>query len=1232
MKKIIGIFLMLFVCLSSYATDFTGVKIYINPGHGGYNGANDRNIATINFALGDTLGFWESWSNLQKGLALRDMLQVANATVYMSRTQNRDEDDRLLSEIAEEANANGVDAFLSIHSNALATNTGTNYLLLLFHGYDTAPTVAASLPMAQAAWTRLIDNGLTVWTNYATTTNIRGDYSFYGNTSGLGVLRPLTVPGFLSEGSFHDYQPETHRLLNQDYRKLEATNFYKYFCDYFQRDLPATGVIAGFVKGKDQTFSNSKFTYKSGTHDRWLPLNGANIKLMNSAGDSLNNYTVDTLYNGVFAFHNLAPGNYKLRFSVKDHLTKDTTVTVVAATTTYAKMMLVNPSIVLTKDTTPDYPEPVQEAGVIAMSEYKFDVLNSPSAPEWLNQKQIKKVVYRNEKLYVLTTEPKILVVNASTNALIREMDLAGVSSGVEVLSDIAFTSDGYLLACNKDSISLPELKGRYFKVYTWDNDSVAPKLLFQTQYQASWSTGVVGETFAVSGPRWKCTFYTPAVTVGTSKQIRIMGLQYEEGVSAIGYKYMMDVTNYTEGLWGKKYKFSTSTTGSDHFYIDSDKLLPTEYQFNWGLADRSALVKKAAFAEKSGYVLQPVASGIQFFRHAKHVFMVSPVCGADSTAVGVAMFDVTDGLNNAKKLTVKYPEMGLGTQKATYMMAAGKVTGYDIDLIILAQQQGIARYRTVSPTAKANVYASELSLISPTCVDCVNTYEFGFTLNADAENVNVNIMKGTEIAKVIPVGPLAKGVHSIPGNFDGLAAGDYAWAVEVTGSGVDRPVKVSDNADALMQFNYPRSVSVDNNFESRYFGRVYVSESAQGTLPARTTRDGVYILNSALQDITNQGANAYNGAVAWGSTSSSSPMRLSVGEDGNVYICDWSDAHPGVWVMNPERPADSFVPVFNGLTKASSGLSSFNGVDVHGSIAHCYSTGTGDETKLFTFDEDYVNAEASSAGNLLQYNIGKLTAPYQAAPIVVYNDALNGNLQQNMNSCIAPDARGGWWISQYRSADASTIPSLIHVNTAGLVDFNSGLTPTLVENSNHGGMAVSADGTKLAMGCANEIKIFSVAYNTAGVPVLTRLHSIKPALGASTAGLSFDRAGNVYAVSFSDKRMGVWALPKADQQFTTPAPSTQTVRVVISAVENIPSADNLVLVYPNPTVDRIVVESKEVEVESYGLFDLKGQLIASDIVNTNKIQISLRNFQSGVYVLKVKTSAGTSVRRIIKN
>ena len=119
MKKIYSTVLSLIFLLTVSAADFTGLKIYINPGHGGYNGANDRNLITINYELGDTLGFWESFSNLQKGLALRDKLQASNATVYMSRTQNREEDDRVLSEIAEEANANNVDAFLSIHSNAL---------------------------------------------------------------------------------------------------------------------------------------------------------------------------------------------------------------------------------------------------------------------------------------------------------------------------------------------------------------------------------------------------------------------------------------------------------------------------------------------------------------------------------------------------------------------------------------------------------------------------------------------------------------------------------------------------------------------------------------------------------------------------------------------------------------------------------------------------------------------------------------------------------------------------------------------------------------------------------------------------------------------------------------------------------------------------------------------------------------------------------------------------------
>ena len=65
MKKFIFAVFVAALSTVGQATNFAGLKIYINPGHGGWD-ANDRNIQTINHALGDTLGFYESKSNLIK--------------------------------------------------------------------------------------------------------------------------------------------------------------------------------------------------------------------------------------------------------------------------------------------------------------------------------------------------------------------------------------------------------------------------------------------------------------------------------------------------------------------------------------------------------------------------------------------------------------------------------------------------------------------------------------------------------------------------------------------------------------------------------------------------------------------------------------------------------------------------------------------------------------------------------------------------------------------------------------------------------------------------------------------------------------------------------------------------------------------------------------------------------------------------------------------------------------
>lgn len=88
LNKLLSICLGITLAFSVSANDLSEARIYINPGHGGW-GPNDRPMATINYAQMDTLGFFETNTNLIKGMALREELVKAGAGyVRMSRTVN----------------------------------------------------------------------------------------------------------------------------------------------------------------------------------------------------------------------------------------------------------------------------------------------------------------------------------------------------------------------------------------------------------------------------------------------------------------------------------------------------------------------------------------------------------------------------------------------------------------------------------------------------------------------------------------------------------------------------------------------------------------------------------------------------------------------------------------------------------------------------------------------------------------------------------------------------------------------------------------------------------------------------------------------------------------------------------------------------------------------------------------------------------------------------------------
>ena len=371
MKKIFMVLAAALLCMSMSAKDLTGIRIYVNPGHGSF-GSNDRPMATIPYpnlpttGMPDTCGFYESNTNLQKAWYLGQKLEAAGAEVMYSHTEcgpwpyekiNGDYPDytssgykshpdiykynRDLAEICEEVEAGNFDYFISIHSNAASEGANINYPLYLYRGYDQANMtpedsinkykyVPGSIEMAAASWphrNEIMLSGIdpSSYYNKPGQTNIRGDINFYSSSTPydrtlfkgtedsvtyfgyLGVLHH-GAPGFLVEGYFHTYQPARHRALNYEYCHMEGLAYYRGIVDYYGADKEEVGYIMGTVKDKYNKITNSLYNYIPKTNDQWVPCNGAEV-ILKKGGVEVARYNVDTCYNGLFIFKDLEPGD-----------------------------------------------------------------------------------------------------------------------------------------------------------------------------------------------------------------------------------------------------------------------------------------------------------------------------------------------------------------------------------------------------------------------------------------------------------------------------------------------------------------------------------------------------------------------------------------------------------------------------------------------------------------------------------------------------------------------------------------------------------------------------------------------------------------------------------------------------------------------------------------------------------------------------------------------------------
>ena len=330
-------------------------KIYINPGHGGYGG-DDRGMylypifinGQVNEAGGYTKEqtFWESQSNLDKGLRLDTMLRALGFQTKLSRITNTEDDDRSLSAIVEEADAWDSDFMLSIHSNA---GNPSNYILQLYSGITPGDNRTYSHMPVHSETSRKITtlmgdnqymNEVSCWTRVP---YIAGDKTFardiMGWSNGYGVLRWLDVPGTISEGMMHDYLPETYRLVNIDYKRQEsfyfAKTFYTWFCG---KELPY-GAIGGKIHDVYQKQLFPDYKPNKNTRDVFRPILNGLVELWQD-GQKLASYTTDTLYNGCYFFWDLKPGTYVVKAMPNGYYPQEDTLVVENDKISYANFGL----------------------------------------------------------------------------------------------------------------------------------------------------------------------------------------------------------------------------------------------------------------------------------------------------------------------------------------------------------------------------------------------------------------------------------------------------------------------------------------------------------------------------------------------------------------------------------------------------------------------------------------------------------------------------------------------------------------------------------------------------------------------------------------------------------------------------------------------------------------------------------------------------------------------------
>ena len=393
------------------------------------------------------------------------------------------------------------------------------------------------------------------------------------------------------------------------------------------------------------------------------------------------------------------------------------------------------------------------------------------------------------------------------------------------------------------------------------------------------------------------------------------------------------------------------------------------------------------------------------------------------------------------------------------------------------------------------------------------------YSLNADATYVNIVVLNGETVVKHFSSNKTTKGSHSVEistaelSNAHTPKGTTLTWKIEVGGSSVKTPTLQND---LTLKYSLPRGIGIDRSTESPYFGRIYTTDATGGSGYHASEGKGLYVFDAALNPIKNStGGKKFTGGITFGSDDIS---RVVVSGDGRVFLSRFSptDVSPVVEV-NPANLDANFKDVFTSIKGRTIGI------DVKGS---------GENLKLVML--------ATADRTITEYDLGSATQWTSSTPSRTYTktDKTTGKALSLVtdNAYISYDLTDGVWLTQHRATATTTEPTIAHVIPSG-VDYNNYNAGLSHNSTSNGGIAISPDGTMLAVVGAGTKKLTIYSVSRAGGTISLASKYTISTDGSNHTALAWDYAGNLYVANRSAETVTFYAMPYSGM-VATPAPS----------------------------------------------------------------------------------------------